>query len=61
MAEPKVFEPEVLPPEAQQLHPYNKPVQFNMANTLQSPLFWMGVGAAVMFGLHHYFTSRKKD
>lgn len=49
---------EVLPPEAQNLHPYNKPVQFNMQNTLQSPIFWMVVGAAAMFGINYYMTKQ---
>lgn len=60
MATPKAAPIEVLPPEAQDLHPFNKPVTFNWQNTVQSPLFWMLVGAGAMWGLHYYFTKEGK-
>ncbi len=55
--------PEVLPPEARNMHPYSQPrvVGFNVQNTLQSPLFWMLMGAGAMWGLHWYFTHQKKS
>ena len=53
-AKPTAAPIEVLPPEAQNLHPFNKPVQFNMQNTLQSPLFWLCVGMGLMWGIQYY-------
>lgn len=54
--------PEVLPPQAQNMHPYSAPrvVGFSMQNTVQSPLFWMIIGAGAMWGLHYYFTKDSK-
>lgn len=60
MATGKATPIEVLPPEAQDMHPFNKPVQFNVSNTLQSPLFWVGIGMLAMFGLQHYLRKNSK-
>lgn len=57
MEQPKVFTPEVLP----DVHPLQQPVRFNMANTIQSPLFWFVLGMGAMFGLSHYMGKRKSN
>lgn len=54
----KIFTPEILPPEAQDMHPFNRPVAFNMQNTLHSPLFWFLLGMGGMWAVSHYFGKR---